>query len=186
MVNIDRCCKSLIFQKKWQNKIAKRVIGLKVVLITFMMKYCFCCICALSVWQLQSFKQPWVLILSCYDVFSYDFTNDPKSVRQYNLKQNYYFDCHCLACENNWETRKKWNPSDDEYGFLLSPLRNHIIEVQRGNLSSAKRFRTEVIDLMKEIENEMEENKPLYVFHNLQFILMACNRCFGNIRRSLA
>ncbi|XP_045474389.1 SET and MYND domain-containing protein 4-like isoform X3 [Harmonia axyridis] len=113
------------------------------------------------------------------DSFCHNYSRYPKSVRQSVLKN-----CHCLACENNWETCNEWKLTSDEFK-IISPILNAAEAVGRGNLEIARKIRPHVIEVLKKNEKNPKEIAP-HLLQYLRCLMIRCDIIFGNMRRSLA
>ncbi|XP_044252516.1 SET and MYND domain-containing protein 4-like [Tribolium madens] len=110
----------------------------------------------------------------CFDNYGYHFALMDKNERKKRLQSQYYFDCVCKACENNWPLY------DSLPSFGKHEIEDSIFsKLSSGDVETAE---TVVIDLCAKL-GELQKLQPCKDFCQLQEIVKQCFVVMGNKRK---
>ena len=97
-----------------------------------------------------------------------------RSDRREHLKSQYYFDCVCQACENDWGLYEDLPSLDD------TELDDSVVEkLASGEVKAAK----DVLEKALEKLQVFQKLQPCKNFCQMQEIVKQCFAIFGNKRR---
>lgn len=99
----------------------------------------------------------------------------PKLHRIQNLKKQYFFDCNCNVCENNWPLLSDLPFTDVETGVTAED----ITSLRKGNKKIAEDVLVKLLPKMQKLE-KVQPNK---LFFEMQEVLKQCYALLGNVRR---
>lgn len=110
-------------------------------------------------------------------IFRYHHAVMSKPDRKAKLKKQYFFDCTCEVCENDWPLYQ--NLPEIKCNIFIEP--DDISNLQRGNVEAAKIILAKMLPKMKELE-KVKPNKNLA---NVQEIIKQCFALLANVRKTL-
>ncbi|XP_018564419.1 SET and MYND domain-containing protein 4 [Anoplophora glabripennis] len=113
----------------------------------------------------------------CYDNYGYHYAVMSKPDRKAKLKKQYFFDCTCEVCENDWPLYQ--NLREIQTNICIEP--DDISNLQNGNVEAAKEILAKMLPKMK----ELEKVKPNRNLANVQEIVKQCFALLGNVRKTL-
>lgn len=109
--------------------------------------------------------------------FRYHHAVMARSDRKAKLRKQYFFDCTCKVCEDDWPLY----PNLPEIGAETYIEPDDILKLQKGDVEAAKTVLVKMLPKMKEAE-KIKPNKNLA---NVQEIIKQCLALLGNIRRTI-
>lgn len=101
----------------------------------------------------------------------------PRSDRRAKLRKQYFFDCTCEVCENDWPLYQNL----PEIGANTYLQRDDIFKLQKGDVEAAKGILVTMLPKVKQLE-KVKPNKNLA---DVQEIIKQCFALLGNVRKSL-
>ncbi|KAF5302587.1 hypothetical protein FQA39_LY10205 [Lamprigera yunnana] len=107
-----------------------------------------------------------------YDNYGYHHAVMTKSERKERLYKQYFFDCQCEACSENWPLYTEL----PERQFNLRVTLEQIESLKNGSVEVAQDVLRYLLDAVK----DLEELRPCKELANAQEILKQCYASFGN------
>ncbi|XP_019874843.2 SET and MYND domain-containing protein 4 [Aethina tumida] len=110
----------------------------------------------------------------CFDNYGYHYALMTKPERLQHLKNQYFFDCNCLACEENWPLYQDLSLVKEGVYIPSTDLE----DLQFGNRVTAKK----VIKAHLSKLEEVEKFKPSKNLAELQEVIKQCYALMANVR----
>ncbi|XP_057654662.1 SET and MYND domain-containing protein 4-like isoform X1 [Diorhabda carinulata] len=110
-----------------------------------------------------------------FDNYGYHFALMPKDTRKTNLKKQYYFECNCYVCENNWPLLHNLPALKYDTGVTDAD----IVKLRKGDGT----ITTNIIGKLLPKFKQLESIQPNRLFFEMQEVLKQCYALSGNIRR---
>lgn len=111
----------------------------------------------------------------CYDNYGYHFALMPKETRKSNLKRQYFFECNCYVCENNWPLLHNLPVLKYDTGVTDED----IVNLRKGD----ETITTNIIRKLLPKFKQLGSIQPNRLFFEMQEVLKQCYALSGNIRR---
>ncbi|CAH1154670.1 unnamed protein product [Phaedon cochleariae] len=112
----------------------------------------------------------------CYDNYGYHYALMSKPERRINLKQQYFFECSCTVCLDDWPLLEHLPIVKTDIGIDEEDLSL----LRKGDLKCSRRVLREILPRM----GELEELRPNRNHAEMQEVVKQCFACFGNVRRT--
>ncbi|CAH0564153.1 unnamed protein product [Brassicogethes aeneus] len=110
----------------------------------------------------------------CFDNYGYHYAIMVKSDRQKHLSKQYFFDCLCLACEEDWPLYEDLSLVKEGLYIPSADLE----DLQLGNRRTAKKILKEHLGKLQEVE----KFKPSKNLAELQEVIKQCYALNANMR----